>query len=69
MISPYLQRAGEYVIGYVSQYLGGGGADISDATPIPEIPAFLVPLSLFAALAASAWLLRKSDYNVPVLMK
>jgi len=41
----------------------------ASGTPIPELPAFLVPLSLFAALAASAWLLRKSNYNVPVLMK
>jgi len=41
----------------------------TSGTPIPELPAFLVPLSLFAALAASAWLLRKSNYNVPVLMK
>jgi len=41
----------------------------ASGTPIPELPAFLVPLSLFAALAASAWLLRKRSINVPVLMK
>jgi len=41
----------------------------SSGTPVPELPAFVVPLSLFAALAASAWLLRKSNYNIPVLMK
>jgi hypothetical protein len=41
----------------------------TSGTPIPELPAFLVPLSLFAALAASAWLLRKRSINIPVLMK
>jgi len=38
-------------------------------TPVPEVPAYLVPLGLFAALAASAWLLRKRNLNVPILMK
>jgi len=36
--------------------------------PVPEFPAFLMPLGLIAALAASVWLLRKrSIINVPVL--
>lgn len=47
----------------VATQLAGSG------TPVPEVPAFMVPLGLFAALAASAWLLRKKSLNVPVLMK
>ena len=47
----------------VATQLSGSG------TPVPEVPAYLVPLGLFAALAASAWLLRKRNLNVPILMK
>jgi hypothetical protein len=47
----------------VATQLSGSG------TPVPEVPAYLVPIGLFAALAASAWLLRKRNLNVPVLMK
>jgi len=43
--------------------------DYPDGTPVPEVPAFAVPLALFAVLAASVWLLRKKSYNIPVLMK
>jgi hypothetical protein len=43
--------------------LGGSGV------PVPEVPAFAVPLALFAALAASVWLLRKRTLNIPVMMK
>jgi hypothetical protein len=52
-----------------------GWAGTSDAqlstsgTPVPEVPAFAAPLALFAVLAASVWLLRKKNYNIPVLMK
>jgi hypothetical protein len=47
----------------IATQLSGSG------TPVPEVPAYLVPLGLFAALAASAWLLRKRNLNVPILMK
>jgi len=51
----------------------GGGYDSNLAesgTPVPEVPAFLLPLTLIAALAASVWLLRKNaNTNIPVLMK
>lgn len=36
---------------------------------IPEVPFFMVPLTLFAALAASVWLLRKRTLDMPVIMK
>jgi hypothetical protein len=49
-------------------WVGGGDTQIAPSgTPVPEIPAVVVPLGLFAALAASAWLLRKRNLNVPIL--
>jgi hypothetical protein len=55
--------------------VSGGWANSVDTqleesgTPVPELPSFVAPLALFAALAASVWLLRKRTLNVPVLMK
>jgi len=40
-----------------------------DSLVTPELPAFVVPLVLFAALAASTWLLRKKTLDAPVLPK
>lgn len=37
-----------------------------DSVVTPELPAFVVPLVFFAALAASSWLLRKKTLNAPV---
>jgi hypothetical protein len=49
-------------------WVGGSDTQIaSSGVPVPELPAFVVPLGLFAALAASAWLLRKRNLNVPIL--
>ena len=49
---------------------GGGLTRLGHQTgvPVPEFPAFLMPLGLFAALAASVWLLRKRNLvNIPVI--
>jgi len=51
-------------------WVGGGLTRLGHQTgvPVPEFPAFLMPLGLFAALAASVWLLRKRNLvNIPVL--
>jgi hypothetical protein len=49
----------------------GGGLTRLGQTPgavVPEFPAFLMPLGLFVALAASVWLLRRRNLiNVPIL--
>jgi hypothetical protein len=53
-------------------WVGGGDSNLGESgTPVPEVPAFLVPLTLIAALAASVWLLRKQSAptSIPVLMK
>jgi len=52
-------------------WVGGGDSRLAsnEGVPVPELPAFAVPLSLFAALAASVWLLRKRTLNVPILTK
>ena len=51
-------------------WMGGGDSQLSTSgTPVPEVPAFAAPLALFAVLAASVWLLRKKNYNIPALMK
>lgn len=51
-------------------WVGNGDAQLSGSgTPVPELPAFLAPIALFAALAASVWLLKKRSINIPVLMK
>jgi hypothetical protein len=60
----------EYTVVVSPGWVGGGDTQLSGSgTPVPELPAFLVPLSLFAALAASVWLLRKRTLNAPILMK
>ena len=60
-----------YTVTVQPGWVGGGDSNLSGSgTPIPEVPAFLVPLTLIAALAASVWLLRKnSNTNIPILMK
>jgi hypothetical protein len=58
-----------YKVVVTDGWVGGGDTQLSGSgTPIPELPSFVVPLGLFAALAASAWLLRKRNLNLPVLM-
>jgi hypothetical protein len=79
MTLPYLiSKAGEFASPYVSQAIGYASQGIQygveqvsrgNAVPVPEVPAFAAPLALFAVLAASVWLLRKKNYNIPVLMK
>jgi hypothetical protein len=59
---------------YTAVITAGGVQDTptqlgQSGTPVPEVPSFAAPLALFAALAASVWLLRKRTLNVPVLMK
>lgn len=62
---PYLiSRAGDYTSQYASHYLSR-----SNSVPVPELPAYVVPLGLLAVLGASVWLLRKRSLNAPVLMK
>jgi hypothetical protein len=52
-------------------WIGGGLSRLAheEGVPVPEIPSFLLPLSLVAALAASVWLLRKKTLDIPVLIK
>ena len=51
-------------------WVGNGDAQLSGSgTPVPELPAFVMPLALFAALAASVWLLKRRSINIPVMMK
>jgi len=51
-------------------WVGGSGVALEPSgTPVPEVPPAMLPLAMFAALAASVWLLRKKTLNVPVLMK
>jgi hypothetical protein len=59
-----------YTVVVSDGWVGGGDSQLSTSgTPVPEVPAFAAPLALFAVLAASVWLLRKKNYNIPVLMK
>lgn len=51
-------------------WVGGGDSQLSaSGVPVPELPSAMLPLGLFAVLAASVWLLRKKTVNIPVLMK
>jgi hypothetical protein len=51
-------------------WMGGGDTQISPSgTPVPEVPAYIAPFALFAALAASVWVLRKRNLSTPLLMK
>jgi hypothetical protein len=51
-------------------WVGGGDARLGQSgVPVPEVPIYMVPLALFAALAASVWLLRRRTFNIPVLIK
>jgi len=63
----------KYTVVVQPGWVGGGDSSLSGSgTPVPEVPAYLLPLTLMAALAASVWLLRKKNVtttNIPVLMK
>jgi hypothetical protein len=63
----------QYTVVVQPGWVGGGDSSLSGSgTPVPEVPAYLLPLTLMAALAASVWLLRKNNVgtsNIPVLMK
>jgi hypothetical protein len=61
----------QYTVVVSDGWVGGGDSRLAsnEGVPVPELPAFAVPLSLFAALAASVWLLRKRTLNVPILTK
>ncbi|MGB9023241.1 MAG: hypothetical protein WCC94_07380, partial [Candidatus Bathyarchaeia archaeon] len=60
----------DYTVVVSPGWVGGGDSQLSTSgLPIPEIPSALLPLGLFAALAASAWLLRKRTINAPILLK
>jgi hypothetical protein len=51
-------------VGTPETRLSGSGS------PVPELPPFMLPLALLAALGASLWLLRRRNLiNVPVLTK
>jgi hypothetical protein len=60
----------EFTVVVSDGWVGGGDSQLSTSgVAVPEIPAYIAPLGLFAALAASVWLLRRKTFNVPVLMK
>jgi len=60
----------EYTVVVSDGWVGGGDTQLSGSgVPIPELPSAVLPLGLFAVLAASVWLLRKKTANVPVLIK
>jgi len=60
----------EYTVVVSPGWVGGSDSQLdTTGLPVPEIPSALLPLGLFAALAASAWLLRKRTINTPILLK
>jgi hypothetical protein len=60
----------DYTVVVSDGWVGGADTQLAGSgTPVPELPSFVAPLALFAALAASVWLLRKRTINAPVLMK
>lgn len=61
----------QYTVVVSDGWVAGGDSRLASnaGVPVPELPAFAVPLSLFAVLAASVWLLRKRTLNVPILTK
>ena len=60
----------EYAVVVSDGWVGGGDTQLSGSgVPIPELPSAVLPLGLFAVLAASVWLLRRKTTNVPVLIK
>jgi hypothetical protein len=59
-----------YTVVVSNGWVGGGDTRLgASGTAVPEVPAFMAPIALFAALAASVWLLRKRSINIPVLIK
>jgi len=61
---------GGYSVVVSDGWVGGGGVALqSTGNPVPEVPVAMLPLALFGALAASVWLLRKKNFNTPVLIK
>jgi len=65
------EQDGQYTVVVSDGWVGGSDArlDHTEGVPVPELPGFLVPFGLLAALAASVWLLRKRNLNTPLLMK
>jgi hypothetical protein len=65
------EQNGQYTVVVSDGWVGGGDArlDHTEGVPVPELPGFLVPFGLLAALAASVWLLRKRNLSTPLLMK
>jgi hypothetical protein len=60
----------QYSVVVSDGWVGGGDTQLSGSgSPVPELPSAMLPLGLFAVLAASVWLLRKKTVNIPVLMK
>jgi hypothetical protein len=60
----------EYTVVVSDGWVAGGDTQLSGSgTPVPEVPAYAVPMAIFAALAASVWLLRKKNLNIPLVMK
>ena len=60
----------EYTVVVSDGWVGGGDTRLgTSGTAIPEVPAFMAPLALIAALAASVWLLRRRNLNIPVWIK
>ena len=60
----------EFAVVVSDGWVAGGDAQLSQSgVPVPELPLAAVPLGLFAVLAASVWLLRRKNTNIPILMK
>jgi hypothetical protein len=60
----------EYTVVVSDGWVGGGDTRLgTTGTAVPEVPAFMAPLVLIAALAASVWLLRRRNLNIPVWIK
>jgi hypothetical protein len=65
------QQNSDFTVVVSDGWVGGGDTrlDHTEGVPVPELPAFIAPFGLLAALAASVWLLRKRNLSTPLLMK
>jgi len=60
----------EYTVVVSPGWVGSQDTNLAGSgVPVPEMPPVVVAFGLFAALAASAWLLRKQNLTTPLLMK
>ena len=60
----------QYTLVVSDGWVGGGDTQLSGSgVPVPELPALVAPLAMFAVIAASVWLLRKRNLSAPLLMK